>query len=248
MSMIKIEISDLDREEDGVNYVTQTLGALAFDLGGEMQTFKDTSRVGAIVTCPEKYSDLLRSEIENKVADVLAIRHKYSFLKRRFHPAGLSDYQAEILYTAIISADIEDDKRYILRRVRGLENYFIDGVYNFKLKALKNKWKEILAYIPLFFTQNQLFEFVAYLVGEKKGKRVIVKDGNVFDLNYNLLKKSALLGRGEDVVKEVLLSASGNVQVFSGLTAEQEKYLKGFFGGRIAFLKGSLQKTVDKKI
>ena len=89
---------------------------------------------------------------------------------------------------------------------------------------------------------------MAYLVGEKKGKRVIVKDGNVFDLNYNLLKKSALLGRGEDVVKEVLLSASGNVQVFSGLTAEQEKYLKGFFGGRIAFLKGSLQKTVDKKI
>lgn len=247
MSMKKIEISDLDREEGGIDYVAQSVKALALDLGGGLQTFKGYGRVGFSLSCPERYQDLLRSEVESKVADVLAIKHKYSFLKRRIRPSGLDEYQTEILYASIISADIEDDKRYIMRRLRGLENYYIDGVYNFKLRPLKNKWKEIIAYIPLFFTQNQLFDFVAYLVGEKRGKKVIVKDGKVLDVNYNLLQKSRLLGEKEDIIKEILLSASGNVQVFSNLSEKEEKYLKGFFGGRITFLKGSLLKTVDKK-
>lgn len=235
MSMMKIEISDLDREEGGIDYVAQSTKALAVDLGGELQIFKGDGRVGLYLSCPQKYQDLLRSEIESKVADVLAIKHKYSFLKRKIRPTGLTDYQTEILYASLISADIEDDKRYILRRLRGLENYYIDGVYNFKLRPLKNKWKEIIAYIPLFFTQNQLFDFTRYLVGEKRGKKVIVKEGKVFDVNYNLLQKSRLLGETEDVVKEVLLSASGSVQVCSRLSQEQEKYLKGFFGKKVNF-------------
>ena len=233
--MVKIKITDTERQSGGIDYTAKSIAPLVGDLGGEMQTFKGFGRAELTVSCPERYQDLFRSEIESKVAEVLAISHKNAFLRRKIHPAGLSGYQMEILYTAVISADIEDDKRYILRRLRGLENYHLDGVYNFKLRPLKNKWKEIAGYIPMVFSHKQLVDFVAFVAGEKRGKRVIVKDGKVFDGNYNLLQKSVLLGERVDIIKEILLSASGSVQVSGKISQEQEKYLKGFFGKRVNF-------------
>lgn len=245
-SMNQIKISDSEIEEGGVYYIANSLHSLVEEFGGNTVIEKKADRIIAKIYCKSTYLDLFKSEIEDKVADVLAIKYKYEFFKRRICPIGLNAYQSEILYTALISADIEDDKRYIIRKIRGLDGYVIDGIYTLLLPPLKNKWQEIVSYIPLFFDGAKLCDFVSFLVSEKRGKRVIVDGKDVYDGNYNRLKRSSLLDGEGDVLREVLLSASGNVDVLSTLPEETVGYLKSFFGGRITFLKGSLQKTVDK--
>lgn len=244
--MNQIKISDSEIEEGGVYYIANSIQGLVEEFGGNTVIEKKADRIIAKIYCKPTYLDLFRSEIEDKVADVLAIKYKYEFFKRKICPMGLNAYQSEILYTALISADIEDDKRYIIRKIRGLDGYVLDGIYTQLLPPLKNKWQEIVSYIPLFFDGNKLCDFVSFLVSEKRGKRVIVEGTKVYDGNYNRLKRSLLLDGEGDVLREVLLSASGNVDVLSTLPEETVRYLKSFFGGRITFLKGSLQKTVDK--
>ena len=239
--MKQIKVTDSTKEEGSISYLLKSLASLASDLGGEIVKIESEQRVGVKVFCKAEHEDFFRSEIEDKIADVIVVKYKYEFFKRKIHPAGLSLYEIELLITALISADIEEDKRYILRRLRGQTDYVLDGFFNFRLQALKNKWKEIVSYIPVVFSAKQLEDFVAYLVSEKRGKRVLVQNGKVYDLYYNPLKKSALLDGKGDLVREVLLSSGGSVEVMSKISKEEEKYLRSFFGRKVSFLKGSLK-------
>lgn len=237
--MKEIKISERSSEEDGIDYLLKSLAPLASDLGGKIDGFKSEHRVGFKILCRSERVEFFRSEIEDKIADVFVVKYKYDYFKRKIHPVGLSAYEVELLLTALISADIEEDKRYALRRLKGQSEYVLDGFFNFKLRALKNKWKEIISYIPVVFSGKQLEDFVAFLVSEKRGKRVLVQNGKVYDLYYNPLKRSVLLDGKDDVVKEVLLSAGSSIEVLGEISKEEEKYLRSFFGRRVSFLKGS---------
>ena len=239
--MKEIKITEKSREEDGIDYLLKSLAPLVSDLGGEIVSFKGEHRAGLKVFCKSERVEFFRSEIEDKIADVFVVKYKYDFFKRKIHPVGLSSYEVELLLTALISADIEEDKRYVLRRLKGQEVYVLDGFFNFKLQALKNKWKEIISYIPIVFSGKQLEDFVAFLMSEKRGRRVLVQNGKVFDLYYNPLKRSVLLDGKGDVIKEVLLSAGSSIEVLGKISKEEEKYLRSFFGRRVSFLKGSLK-------
>ncbi len=239
--MVKIQINESKNGEDAISYLLKSLDSLTSDLGGKIEKINCEQRSGFNLYCSRESENYFRSEIEDKIADLIVINYKYKFFKRKICPVGLSKYETELLYTALISADIEEDKKYALRRLKSCDNYYIDGFFNFKLRPLKNKWKEIASYIPIVFSGKQLEDFVAFLVSEKHGKRVVVKNGKVYDLYYNLLKKSALLDGKGDVVREVLLSSSSSVEVLSQLNQEEEKYLRLFFGKRVSFLKGSLK-------
>ena len=245
--MKKIQITDAVGEDVTISYISSPIKELIKDFGGEINITNTGSRLKITVSCPEQYYDLYKSELEDKIADVIAVKYKYHFLKRTLRTIGLTPYENEILHVAIISADIEDDRRYIIRKLRSFENFAIDGIFNFRLQPLKNKWKEVSSYIPFFFTGSQLCEFVSFVLGEKRSKKVFVEGDNVYDINYNKLNRASLISPNKDVVKEVLLSTSTSVQVLKSVSLQEEKELKRYFGARVCFLNGSLLKTVDKK-
>lgn len=245
--MKKIEITDSLFEEVGVSYISSSIRGLIKDFGGDIYVGKVGERLKIVIESPFQYYDLYKSEIEDKIADVIAIRYKYKFLKRYLRTIGLNSYENEILHVAIISADIEDDRRYIIRKLRSFDSFAIDGIFNFRLQPLKNKWKEVISYIPFFFTGSQLCDFVAYVLGERRGKKVFVDGNAVYDVNFNKLKRATLLSSPPDVVKEALLYPCGTVEVLKPPSLQDEKDLKRYLGRRVSFLNGSLSKTVDKK-
>ena len=245
--MKKIQITDSVGEEVGISYIVSSIKELINDFGGQINVTKTDLRLKITVSCPEQYYDLYKSELEDKIADVIAVKYKYRFLKRTLRTIGLTPYENEILHVAIISADIEDDKRYIIRKLRAFENFSIDGVFNFRLQPLKNKWREVATYIPFFFTGSQLCEFVSFVLGEKRNKKVFIEGDCVYDINYNKLNRASLISGSKDVVKEALLSTSTSVEVVKSVSAQEERELKRYFGARVCFLNGSLPKTVDKK-
>lgn len=236
--MKEIRITD-SANEKGLTYARKALLGLASEFGGSVEVVKG-DRSTLTVTCGDRYYDLFKCETEDKIADVIAVMYKYEFFKRKIVAGGLNGVEREILLSALIAADIEDDKRYIIRRLRNFTNFAVDGVYNFRLQPLKNKWKDVASYVPCFFTVGELFDFVSYLVSEKRTKKVIIEGGKVYDGNYNRLRRTLLTGGNDEakIVREVILSASGNVEVFSSIPEPDERYLKRFFGRRLSYFKG----------
>jgi hypothetical protein len=187
------------------------------------------------VDCPIDCQDIIKAEIADKTAEIIVVKYKYEYFKECLKIGGLSSIEKEILFSGLIAADLEDDKRYVYERIKLYKDVAVDGFFNFRLQPLKNKWKDIVNYVPNCFLPSQLKEFVAYLVENKK-KRVFVDNGRVYDWHYKRLKRSLLLdGDSIKIVREVILSNCGEVELLGEIPKYDEYYLKEFFSDRIIF-------------
>ena len=56
------------------------------------------------------------------------------------------------------------------RKVLPLRSCAVDGVYAFRLAALREKWEKIVRYVPAGFSTQDLKKFCAFLSGESTNK------------------------------------------------------------------------------
>ena len=236
--MSQIKITEASNKSKNVIYIYDMLSAVIKQLGCVSDLRGGKNRYELIVDVPSSYKELLINEIEDKIADVISVNYKYTFFNKRLNSSGLSAVERELLLTALISADIDEDKKYVVKKLKNYTEYTLDGIFNFRLKPLKEKWLDIVSYIPPGFQSVQLKDFIVYLIRDKMGKRVYFDGGQVYDKRYNLLKRIELLSgdSGEiPIVKEILLSGAGEVELGSPLPERDEFYLKEFYGDRVRF-------------
>ena len=131
------------------------------------------------------------------------------------------------MYSALVSADYKEDKRYASRRLGSFENCSIDGVYNFRLAELRARWQEVLEYIPADFGRYELEGFIDYIVSENDGKAYL-KEGKVYDENYREIRKSELLGE-KSLISELLLSGAGSVYCFGEVDEKTGEFLRKYY-------------------
>ncbi|MBO4262906.1 MAG: hypothetical protein J5903_03885 [Clostridia bacterium] len=235
--MNEINITENNFSEENVLYLYDSLSGIVGETGGGAFVETDDARTRLKLVFPEKYDDLIRCEAEDKIADVIAVKYKYEFFGKKLKTEGLSPLEKEILFSALIAADLTDDKRYIIRKLRSFAEYTIDGTYNFRLAPLRRKWEDVVGYIPSYFPPCRLTDFVSYLVGEKSGSKVTVENGKVYDKHYNLLNRTALTGKTDDgrIIREVILSECGDLRLLTPVSEKDDEYLKKYFAGRISF-------------
>lgn len=235
--MREIKVTESASRLKDIDYVARGVSGVISDLCGVAKTEKCGDRAIFRVKCAGEYADCFKTEIEDKVADVIAVKYKYAYFKKFVRSGGLNDFESELLRAALISADLDEDKKYIIRKIRGYEEYAVDGIFNFRLAPLRRKWSDIVGYIPSFFTRGQLKDFVSYLLAEKRGKRVLVNANGVYDENYSRLDRVSLTGNADEgkIVREVLLSASGRVSVKTALPELDAEYIKLFYGSHAEF-------------
>ena len=197
-----------------------------------------SDRITLSLTCPEHYHQIVKAEIIERVAEIIAISYKYEFFKNNLSVSGLNSTEREILLASLISADLEEDKKYALDRLKNQTEFVIDGFFSFRLKPLKAKWQDIVSYMPPCFISSQLKDFILYLL-EHKRKRVYIDNGKVYDWHFRRLKKCSLL-KGEQVkiLREVLLSGCGEVEIAGKVPQEDERYIKEYYGDKIFFSQG----------
>ncbi len=180
-----------------------------------------------------EYCPYVRKFTEEHITDVLAIGYKYSFLEGKLPLPMLSKKQRRLLLTALVSADYKEDRGYILRRLRGLRHYCIDGVFHFRLQELKKRWEELVSYVPTDMSESGMEGFIGFLAEDGEGK-VFVKNGKVYDGEYRPLSKSVLTGR-ESAVGEILLSGAERVYCFGETETEVVRFLKKYYGEKAFF-------------
>ena len=104
------------------------------------------------------------------------------------------------------------------------------------------KWKEICEYVPEFFTNREMNEFILYLVQERTGRPVSISNDKVYDRMGNRLNKTSLIPIGEyKTLCEVLLSGAIEIKLKETISNEKEfKCLKEYFGDKILFNCGEI--------
>ena len=238
MSDMDIIVSDGALRRSTTEYLDRTASRLIAASGGESSLYERDGRTYFLARVPEDRAARVKRVIEDKLSDVIAVNYKYEFFKRKVRVGGLDEVEYELLLSALISADLEDDKRYARSKLQG-PPYSLDGSFTFSMKPLADKWKEVVSYVPHYFAPEELKEFVSYIVGEKRGERVYVIGARVYDGHYNQLSRAFLTGGGEcGLIREIILSSSGEVELSSPIPKRDEYYLREFFGDKIFFGKG----------
>ena len=179
------------------------------------------------------YCSYVRKFTEEHIAEVISIGYKYAYFDKRLPLPFLTKMQRRTLLSALVAADYQDDRAYVLRRVKGFENYCIDGLFHFRLQQLKKRWEEIIEYIPTNMSEVGIESFICFLVEDGKGK-VFLKNGKLYDEDYRQLSRSILTG-AEWTIGEILLSSAEQVYCFGETEEEVKSFLKKYYGEKAFF-------------
>lgn len=229
--MEEIVISDGSARSVFVTYLYNALAGEVYAGGGSGELrFSEDRCVLRLRTGGN--GNAVKKLLRDKAAEVLGIGYKYSFLQEKLR-ASLGKREKKLLASALIAADLEGDMRYIREQLAGGGELCLDGVYNFRLKFLREKWTRIVEYVPLAFSSGDLIKFCEFLAGESKHK-IYVKGNAVFAENFTLLRRSRLTGE-EDVETEIMLSDAGCVTVLGEVDESVENFLQKYYPERAFF-------------
>ncbi len=168
----------------------------------------------------------------DKVSEILAVGYKYAFFKEKLKVA-LPAREKRLLIAALIAADLEGDKGYIHSKLNLFPEICIDGVYNFRLNSLREKWQRIIDFVPSAFSVTDLKQFCAFLAGESRHK-IYVQGKTVFAENFRPLRLSRLTGE-ESTEVEIMLSDAGLVYCLGEVPEGVFDFLQKYYAERTVF-------------
>ena len=200
-------------------------------LPAEIRLTGDKSQIE--VKTERAYFPYIRKFTEDKLADILVIGYKYAYFDKQLRLPLLNEKKRRVLLTALVSADYKEDKAYALRRVRGVENYSLDGLYHFKMRSLTERWQEIVSCVPIDMGESSLDNFLGFLTEDGQGKAYL-KDGQVYDEEYKKQDKSSLTGKSW-TIGELLLAQAERVYCVGETELETKEFLKRYYGEKASF-------------
>lgn len=232
-----LQVSDEKRNYKSIEYLQQKM---LNSVRCKYILKNESDRCIIYISCDDEQVLLFKKELSDYIAEVICIAYKYKLFNDSVSAQGLSLQERELLLSAIIAADFEDDKRFVKSRIHFDTKIAIDGLFNFRLQSILKKWEEISNFIPRHFTREELKEFIGYLIKEKRGRKVYIKDDSVYDGQYRKMERSNLIPKGYEnkLLKEVLLSGAGEVFINGPINKSEYGRLSDFFGDKIFISRG----------
>lgn len=230
--MQPILVSERTANSSHITYLYHTLADTLNEWGGRGELVFGEGRAALKLYTDEKGANPIRRLTREQVAEIIGVGYKYEYFDERINVC-LGKKEKRHLIASVISADLDGDKAYIIGKLKENAEYSIDGFYNFRSKALREKWDRILSYIPAGFSSKDLIRFCSYLVGESR-KKVYLKGNTVFDERFRPLKRSRLTGK-EDVETELLLSDAGVVYCLGSNPPQLGDFLQKYYADRVVF-------------
>ncbi len=179
-----------------------------------------------------RYPKEKQGAVKESLAEILGIGYKFTYLHEKLR-ASLSKRDRKLLIAALIAADFEGDRAFILGKMQPVGEFALDGFYTFRLGPLREKWTRILEYIPESFSSHDLKKFCEFLVGESRNK-IYLKGNFVFGENFMPLRRSRLMGE-EDVETEIILSDAGYIYCLGEVAKGTQDFLQKYYAERAIF-------------
>lgn len=175
-------------------------------------TTKETQsneRYSLIISFDDDIKNTFLYRLKDLIAEVICLTYKYEFFEEKLKLKIINEELRLAFIKSLSIYDIEADKDYIFSLNLIDKIICIDGIYNFLLKGLTERWEEVVKLTNLNFhcfksSESQIL-FIKYLLNTQnsKFKDVILysKDGKlkIADEHYKELNYYSLLSDNDKV-------------------------------------------------
>ncbi|MCL2752279.1 MAG: putative sporulation protein YtxC [Firmicutes bacterium] len=203
------------------------------------------------VACMCDFCDKVSRALREIITDVVVSDFKYDYLLRNAR-VKLSDglYQSALM-TALVAFDREFDREYCRSNLELDGVLMIDGFYSFRLKELRERWKEIcdLAGANVFYlsfneTYTELMRFLCSAITPVTDSLHIKKNGAgcvrlLSEDNSDIYLKAPDYGgiTGDADLITSVISLSPNKIVIYGdpISIRAKEFIDAVYGGRVFY-------------
>lgn len=227
----------LSEKSENCRYLSYAASALAAIPECSLCVSADADRVSISADVQGRAVREVRRILHEKIVEIICVGYKYGELRSSVRVNGLTEGERELLLTALLAADFNEDARYVRERLQGIERHSVDGFYKFRLSRLREKWLDVSACVPQRISSLQLKDFMRYLLSGGKGK-VFLRGGEVYDSHCRRLRRSVLMGEtSADMrpLQEIVISGADCVECIGTLRPEQESVLRRYYVGDVYF-------------
>lgn len=136
-----------------------------------------------------------QDEVESKIQDMLQVVF-LSFLKLRFFlerlPHFVLNHAKCAFVCSMVNFDREFEENIIAKTLSSSLDYNVDGLFNFRLRALKDSWTEIVDVASRLLdgiaSDDDVYDVASFIVGNDGGKnQIAVEDGMIKNLTERKL-------------------------------------------------------------
>ena len=80
--MTKITITERGENSKNLNYILSTLREIFNQTESSFKVVENQNRIKLEIVVPEVYKEIIKEEVLDKVADVIAINYKYDYFRK----------------------------------------------------------------------------------------------------------------------------------------------------------------------
>ncbi len=149
-------------------------------------------RVYCSFGCENESKSQMLGAVKEGLVEMFGVVAKFDFIKRNLM-ISLPQTNYELLLHTLVAFDRENEHKLLNKIVRVEDDMTLDGIFNFKLGELKERWLEICnltrnngAYLYDDETYNELLRFLISAVNPKINKLTIMEKEGQYRLTGNL--------------------------------------------------------------
>lgn len=138
--------------------------------------------------CESATKPRLLCAVKEGLVELFGVVGKFDYVKSNLY-LGLSKMNYELLLHTLVAFDRENEHKLLNKIIKVENNMTLDGVFNFKLRELKDRWAEICAltrsngaYLYDDETYNELLRFLISAVNPKINKLTVCEEGGRYRL------------------------------------------------------------------
>ena len=143
--MWELSISVDSKNFEIARFVYQTLKAGTVEFGSVVTCYEEYEKIYVLLACPEEERLRVSNLVERCVIKVICNFYKEKFLSENLRLPSHETMTVMAFKKALINFDKESDFYLISKNLDLQKNLYLDSFYCFRLKALREKWTELVS-------------------------------------------------------------------------------------------------------
>lgn len=143
--MWELSISVNSKNIEIAKFIYQTLKAQTANFGSVVTCYEEFDNFYIVFACPQEEQSRASMAIERCIIKVICNFYKEKFLTDNLHLPVHENMSVTAFKKALINFDKETDFFLISKNLELNKNLHLDSFYSFKLKALREKWAELVS-------------------------------------------------------------------------------------------------------
>ena len=129
---------------DIAKYIYQHLKSHTTEFGCVVTCYEQFEKIFILLACPKEEQGRVVMCVERCIVKVICSFYKERFLNEHLHLPIHENMSYMAFKKALLAFDKETDFYIISKHLELEKDFYIDSFYNFKLKALRDKWQELI--------------------------------------------------------------------------------------------------------